>query len=80
MTEYHTAYQRGEGESTQWEDIQRKLGNFKPVEKPWKPDKFQPKQETDRGGQGWLAQQEDPAELREAEDDFADDAFLEQYR
>lgn len=28
MTDYHTVYKRGEGESTQWEDIQRKLGNI----------------------------------------------------
>ena len=29
-----TSYRRVEGESTQWEDIQRKLGNFAPKPKP----------------------------------------------
>ena len=80
MTEYHTTYHRGEGESTQWEDVQRKLGNFKPVDKPWKPEKFEPELATERGGQDWLDEQEDLAELQEAEDEYADDAFLEQYR
>jgi len=28
-----TSYQRAEGESSQWEDIQRKLGNFTPKAK-----------------------------------------------
>lgn len=27
MTEYHTVYKGPEGESTQWDDIQAKLGN-----------------------------------------------------
>lgn len=30
MTEYHTIYKGPEGESTQWDDIQRKLGNAPP--------------------------------------------------
>lgn len=29
-----TSYRRAEGESTQWEDIQRKKGNFPAVKKP----------------------------------------------
>lgn len=29
-----TSYRRAEGESTQWEDIQRRLGNFPAVKKP----------------------------------------------
>ena len=29
-----TSYRRAEGESTQWEDIQRRLGNFAAVKKP----------------------------------------------
>ena len=29
-----TSYRRAEGESTQWEDIQRKLGNFPKAKKP----------------------------------------------
>ena len=28
MTDYHTTYTGPEGETTQWEDIQRKLGNL----------------------------------------------------
>ena len=30
MTEYHTIYKGPEGESTKWDDIQRKLGNKAP--------------------------------------------------
>ena len=30
MTEYHTIYKGPEGESTKWDDIQRKLGNKPP--------------------------------------------------
>jgi hypothetical protein len=28
MTEYHSVYKGPEGETTQWDDIQRKLGNL----------------------------------------------------
>ncbi|MCJ1423428.1 hypothetical protein MMC29_001311 [Sticta canariensis] len=79
MTEYHTQYQRPEGESTQWEDIHRKLGNFAPAEPIWKPEPFSPTQETAKD-QAWLDQQEDPGTLEDAEDEFADDSFLDQYR
>lgn len=30
MTDYHTTYKGPEGESTQWDDIQAKLGNKAP--------------------------------------------------
>ena len=61
--------------------VERRLGNFKPVDKPGKPAPFAPADEADQQrDQAWLDAQEDPAELVEAEDEFADDAFLEQYR
>lgn len=45
MTEYHTIYKGPAGETTQWEDIQRKMGNLPPKEPVFKPDKYAPEQE-----------------------------------
>lgn len=78
MTEYHTAYKRGEGESTQWEDIQRRLGNYDKPEPAWKPDPFSPAQATSKDREWIDGQSAD--RLEAAEDDFGDDQFLEQYR
>ena len=51
------------------------------MDKPWKPEAFQPADESaERRDAAWLDAQEEPDALVEAEDDFADDAFLEQYR
>lgn len=41
-----TVYERPEGESTQWEDIQRKLGNLPHAEPVWKPEAYKPEEET----------------------------------
>jgi len=73
-----TTYQRPEGESTQWEDIQRKLGNFAPKAKPEKAKAFKPAAERDRVAD--LIEAEEQEDLEQLEDDFADDSFLEQYR
>lgn len=78
MTEYHTTYQRGEGESTQWEDIHRKLGNFAPAQPVWKPEPFAPSEDPNKD-QEWLDEQSVDG-LAAAEDDYADDRFLEEYR
>ena len=78
MTDYHTKYQRPEGESTQWEDIHRKLGNFAPAEPVFKPEPFVPAPDKKKD-QTWLDERSE-GELDDAEDEFADDHFLEDYR
>lgn len=50
MTEYHTIYKGPPGETTQWEDIQRKMGNLPPKEPVFKPEKFTPEQDEVRRG------------------------------
>ncbi|PNW82735.1 hypothetical protein CHLRE_06g291900v5 [Chlamydomonas reinhardtii] len=78
MTEYHTVYKGPEGETTQWDDIQRKMGNLPPKAPVWKPDKYAPEVEEARDA-AWV-EGRDAGELREAEDAFDDDRFLEEYR
>lgn len=78
MAEYHTVYKGPEGETTQWEDIQIKLGNMAPKPKPWKPDAYKPEQEEQKDKE-WL-DKKDEDELSELEDEFQDDKVLEEYR
>ncbi len=77
--ENRTVYERVEGETTQWEDLQRKFGNLPPKEPVQKADPFSPAEEP-RWDRAWLEQAEAPEDVEDAEDDFADDRFLEQYR
>jgi hypothetical protein len=81
MADYHFVYKDVEGASTQWDDIQRRLGNLPPKPEPFKPPPFAPK--VDAGEQPkskeWLDERE-AEELEELEDDLDDDRFLEQYR
>jgi hypothetical protein len=74
----HTVYKGPEGETTQWDDIQSKMGNLPPKEPKWKADPFAPKQAAAKD-EGWL-EKKNVEQLEELEDEFADDAFLEQYR
>ncbi|KAL6768799.1 hypothetical protein ACKKBF_B16265 [Auxenochlorella protothecoides x Auxenochlorella symbiontica] len=78
MTEYHTIYKGPEGETTQWDDIQRKLGNRPEKDPVWKPQAYTPEAEPTRGTE--RLDGEDAEGLEEAEDEFSDDRFLEQYR
>lgn len=75
----HTIYKRPEGETTQWEDLQRKFGNLAPKEPVKKADPFTPagdeQMQYDR-----LDQADKPEALEDMEDDFEDDSFLETYR
>jgi hypothetical protein len=78
MAEYHTVYKGPEGETTQWEDIQRKHGNLPPKAPVWKPEKYRPETEQVRD-QDWVDNKE-AEELEELEDEFPDDRFMEEYR
>ena len=77
--DYHTVYKRPEGETTQWEDLQRKFGNLPPKEPVQKPEAFVPAQDKSKDRQ-LLDNDDDVDALENAEDDFADDPFLEAYR
>jgi hypothetical protein len=78
MADYHTVYKGPEGETTQWEDIQIRLGNMAPKPKPWKPDAYTPEQEEQKDKE-WL-DKKDEEELAELDDEFQDDRALEEYR
>ena len=78
MADYHTVYKGPEGQTTQWEDIQVKLGNMTPRAPKHKPPKYEGEAEVVQDGQ-WLKGQEEGA-LSDAEDDFTDDRELEQLR
>ena len=78
MADDHTVYKGPEGRTTQWEDIQRKMGNLPPKEPPSKPDPWTP-DKGDARDTDWLDSR-DEKELEDLEDDFEDDRFLEQYR
>ena len=77
--EYHTVYKKPDGETTQWEDLQRKFGNLPPKEPVQKPEAFVPAQDKSNDRQ-LLDNDGDIDALENAEDDFADDPFLEAYR
>ena len=83
MADYHTVYTGQEGETTEWEDLQRKHGNLPPKEPAWKPEAYAPNADDDgapaKKDEAWVdAKRED--ELSDLEDELADDRFLEQYR
>ncbi|KAJ4949897.1 hypothetical protein NE237_000101 [Protea cynaroides] len=72
-----------EGASTQWDDIQRKLGNLPPKPTPFKPPSFIPTQDEDSKPKNkvWIDEKTEE-ELEDLEDDadLDDDRFLEEYR
>ncbi|GER33287.1 phosducin-like protein [Striga asiatica] len=81
MADYHFVYKDLEGASTQWDDIQRKLGNLPPKPAPFKPAPFAPAEDEDSKpkGKDWLDEKTEE-ELQDLEDDLDDDRFLEEYR
>ncbi|XP_052140597.1 uncharacterized protein LOC127760387 [Oryza glaberrima] len=81
MADYHFVYKDVEGASTEWDDIQRRLGNLPPKPEPFKPPAYAPKVDADEQPKSkeWLDARE-PDELEDLEDDLDDDRFLEQYR
>ena len=83
MGDYHYIYKDVEGTSTQWDDLQRKLGNLpeKPPAKPtpgWTPESEHKSGPKDRA---WL-EEKSVDELEDLADDpsLDDDRFLEEYR
>ncbi|OIW12252.1 hypothetical protein TanjilG_06041 [Lupinus angustifolius] len=81
MADYHFVYKDVEGSSTQWDDIQRKLGNLPPKEPAFKPPPFTPNPDSDSipKDKDWIDSKNED-ELQDLEDDFDDDRFLEEYR
>ncbi|GMP50094.1 hypothetical protein CsSME_00016843 [Camellia sinensis var. sinensis] len=47
MANYHFVYKDAEGALTQWDDIQRKLGNLPPKPPAFKPSSFKPTKDED---------------------------------
>ncbi|KAF5181459.1 Phosducin-like protein [Thalictrum thalictroides] len=83
MGDYHFVYKDVEGTSTQWDDIQRKLGNL-----PAKPPTFKPPaftladdENSKPRDKSWI-ENKTQEELEDLEDDrdLDDDRFLEEYR
>lgn len=81
MADYHTVYKGPEGETTQWDDIQRRLGNLPPKPEVWKPEAYRPEAGAPRGT-GLVDAKAEAGELSDLEDEgeLADDRFLEAYR
>lgn len=80
MGDNHTVYERPEGQTTQWEDIQRKMGNMAPAEKVWKPAAWSAKKELPRGLATLVCGDADADAVADLEGEFDDDRFLEEYR
>lgn len=83
MGDYHFVYKDVEGASTQWDDIQRKLGNL-----PEKPPAFKPPPFTPASDQDYIpkdksfidSKTEEELEFLEDDLDLDDDRFLQEYR
>lgn len=78
MADYHHVYERAEKEETEWDEIQRKLGNLPARDKKTPPPKFEPERE--RVHDEDFVQGCDEDQLEDLEDEFEDDRFLEAYR
>ncbi|OMO73665.1 Thioredoxin-like protein [Corchorus capsularis] len=81
MADYHFVYKDVEGASTQWDDIQRKLGNLPAKPPAFKPAPFEPAPDPDSApkDESWIDKKTEE-ELEDLEDDLDDDRFLEDYR
>ncbi|RDY11329.1 Phosducin-like protein 3 [Mucuna pruriens] len=81
MGDYHFVYKDVEGASTQWDDIQRKLGNLPPKAPAFKPPPFTPSDDHQPKDKTWLdSKTSDELEDLEDEIDLDDDRFLQEYR
>ncbi|XP_076901577.1 uncharacterized protein LOC143556026 [Bidens hawaiensis] len=81
MADYHFVYKDVEGSTTQWDDIQRKLGNLPPKPPVFKPDPFTPAEDEDSKPKdtNWIDSKTEE-QLEDLEDDLDDNWFLEEYR
>ncbi|KAF5954263.1 hypothetical protein HYC85_007119 [Camellia sinensis] len=83
MANYHFVYKDVEGASTQWDDIQKKLGNLPPKPPTFKPPSFKAAKDEDskHKDKAWIDDraEEQPQDL---EDDLELDKnrFLQEYR
>ncbi|KAJ0630798.1 putative Thioredoxin-like superfamily [Helianthus annuus] len=80
MADYHFVYKDVEGSSTQWDDIQRKLGNLPPKPPAFKPDPFTPAEYEDSRpkDKNWI-DNKTKEQLEDLEDDLDDDPFVQEY-
>lgn len=79
MGDYHFVYKDVEGASTQWDDIQRKLGNLPEKPPAFKPPPFTPSSDDQPKDKSWI-DSKTSEELEDLEDDLDDDRFLQEYR
>lgn len=83
MADYHFVYKDVEGASTQWDDIQRKLGNLPEKAPAFKPPAYTPAEDESSApkDQAWFDKKTEE-ELEDLEDDkdLDDDRFLAEYR
>ncbi|CAK7328270.1 unnamed protein product [Dovyalis caffra] len=83
MGDYHFVYKDVEGASTQWDDIQRKLGNLPAKPPAFKPPPFTPASDQDSipKDKSFLDSKTEE-ELEDLEDDLDldEDRFLQEYR
>ncbi|KAL8141810.1 hypothetical protein V2J09_014842 [Rumex salicifolius] len=81
MADYHFVYKDVEGASTQWDDIQRKLGNLPAKAPAFKPPGYVPAEDEDTKpkDRSWIDSKTEE-ELEDLEDDLDDDRFIEEYR
>ncbi|KAM7481038.1 hypothetical protein LguiB_005621 [Lonicera macranthoides] len=83
MGDYHFVYKDVDGASTQWDDIQRKLGNLPPKPPAFKPPPFTPAEDQDSKpkDKAWInGKTEEELEDLEDDENLDDDRFLEEYR
>ncbi|PRQ44255.1 putative thioredoxin-like protein [Rosa chinensis] len=83
MGDYHYIYKDLDGASTQWDDIQAKLGNLPPKKPAFKPPPFTPAEDEASlpKDKSWIDDKtEQDLEDLEDDPDLDDDRFLEEYR
>ena len=78
MAEYHATYRGPEGRTTEWDDIQIKMGNKAPRPKREKAPKFEGEVEEAKDGD-WVRRldEDEPSDI---EDDLEDDRALKVLR
>eukprot|EP00898_Chlorokybus_atmophyticus_P000449 jgi/Chlat1/1404/Chrsp12S01976 len=81
MADYHFVHKDVPGTTTQWDDIQRRLGNLPPLPERPKPAPWEPSSDEGAPRDAAAVARLDEEELEELHDELdADDRFLEQYR